>query len=216
MLKKLDINGKTIPIPVPILNLSEAIHWLESSILKKGQLITKIILNGKECALEDSKSSSQTTLLKDSVLTVQADSARDLAIQTIDTLRDLIAHMFHKLQELAVYCWKQEKQPKIEELDLFLADIKLALDLVAHINGMVDFSHADMAPVNGLSILISKAYQQLLATNQNKEWKACSDLLLNRLEPLFKDLVSECELLELRVFSAENVDGQLPTPSFRL
>lgn len=216
MLKKLDVNGKTIPVPVPILSLSEAISWLESSILKKGQLITKIVLDGQDFLLENNKAADLTKLLKDSELSIQADSARDLAIQTIDALRDLTTQMLQKLQELAVYCWRLSSKTKVEELEIFITDTRLALELVNHVNGMVDFSHTDMAPVNGLSILIRKASQHLQLANQNKDWKSCSDLLLNRFEPLFRDLTAECEVLQLRLLSAENVDDQLPAPTFCL
>ena len=48
MIKSVIINRKKVPVPVPIRKLAELIDWIESDLLQKEDLITRIVMNGVE------------------------------------------------------------------------------------------------------------------------------------------------------------------------
>ena len=51
MLESLIFNGKTIPIPIPLKNLSDAVGWAEETLLPAGFSITRICVDGFEVDL---------------------------------------------------------------------------------------------------------------------------------------------------------------------
>ena len=217
MLKNLMLNGKSIPVPVPVRNLSEAVRWVEDSLMKNGEVLTRVVLDDREFpCTEDPTSWAKFKLKKKSVLSLQCDSPRDLAIQTLDAVRDLAQEIDKRLKYLAVKCWQIPEAAHINEVRDIVNDLGLELELVDHINGMVDFSHKDMAALNGTMVQLKVVRNRLSDALAAENWQQCSRILLNRLEPLLRDMVMESESVEVRLFSAEASEDQLPSANLQL
>ena len=48
MLKQIKINGKSIPVPVPLKNLEMTLKWVKTHFVQPGSLVTSVKHNGKE------------------------------------------------------------------------------------------------------------------------------------------------------------------------
>lgn len=216
MLKKIVVNGKEIPVPIPLLKLNDAMAWLENTLLKKGELITRLMLDNEELSTDNRENWNKITLSEKSKLFVRCDTPRDLSIQTLDVVRDLSVEIDKRLKFLAVKFWQIPEEQHIKELKNILNDMTLILDLVDHVNGMVDYSHADMAALNGCILLFKRVSEHLKMAFEAQDWRQCARILVNRLEPLLKDIIIECESAEIRVFSALPCEDEIPKANFSL
>ena len=202
MLKKVLIREKEIPVPIPVRNLQEAITWISSTFVEEGAVITKVTLDGVDLAFGDEKIEKGISLAEKSLLRVQIDNPRELSIKTLDVIRDLSVGMNDKLKNLAVKGWESPSNKEFfYDTRLILDDLNLALHMIEHVNGLVDYTHVDAAPVNGTYRLLIRVREKLMHAYTKKDGKECANLLLNRLEPLLKDLSNESENLQIRIFS---------------
>jgi len=203
MIKKIFLSHKEVPVPVPVKTLAEAYSWVQATFVKKNNIITNIVLDGVEVLGElEGGAKFDHELREDSVIEFQLDNPRDLSLQTLEALRDLAFQMDRRLPSLAVKSWQFKDDTHIGEIKEIANDLTLMLDLIEHLNGILQYSHEYLAPVNGLSRLLNRVLGYLLEAAKAADWQRCSTLLLNRLEPLLKDMVAECENLQLNVLSA--------------
>jgi hypothetical protein len=202
MLKKVRIREKEIPVPIPVRNLQEAIVWITSTFLEEGSVLTKVTLDGVDLAFGDEKIEKGVFLSEDSVLRIQIDNPRQLSIKTLDVIRDISVGMNDKLKLLAVKGWQSPSNKDfLYDVRLILDDLNLALHMIEHVNGLVDYTHVDAAPVNGTYRLLIRVREKLKHAYLKADGKECATLLLNRLEPLLKELSNESENLQIRIFS---------------
>ena len=135
-------------------------------------------------------------------LDVRVDSPADLAIQTLDAMRNLAAVILGGLKVLAVECWQARPGQKPTDLDGVSNDLQLLVDLIEHVSGLVTPLTVDPAGIQGLGGMMSRVDVSLKMAKANSDWKGSARLLLNRLEPLLKELVNETETLQIRVMTS--------------
>ncbi len=197
LLKKVIINGKVIPIPVPISTLGAALDWVQATLVPEGHTITRINVNDIPMADEDldlkGPCSSATKL------ELQVDSPTELSIQTLDAMLNLSIAILAKMKPLAVQCWQAKPVEKPKELDPVAEDLDLVADLIDHIAGLLVELQVDPAPIQGIETLLRKALVGLGMARSNSDWKAYARQLLNRVEPLLKDLNNETESLMMQM-----------------
>ncbi len=201
MLKKVLINSKKVPVPVPVRTLGEALDWVERTLVPAGHTITRVALN--DHLLHDAFAPAhQDELLGDQTkLEIQIDSPSDLTVQTLDAMRNLASVVFSGLKVLAVHCWQARSQDKPAELDAVTTDLELILDLIDHVAGLIDASHPEAAAIQGISAMLKRTAAGIALAKSNSDWRACARLLLNRVEPLLRDLMSEAETVQIRVLT---------------
>lgn len=203
MLKSFKLKNQTIPVPVPIKTLEEAVNWVRKTFAKQDSVLTLLKLDGVEYVLESDSWRKNIPLSDKSTLEVEIDSPKDLAIQTLDAVRELSYGMEKSLKELAVSCWDDVSKKTVKKTLDIEQDLSLLLELIDHLNGIFDFRTADMAPINGLSRLIRSATKKLKLHREMMDWQSVSKILLNRLEPLLKEMVNESEALQINALTLD-------------
>ena len=201
MLKRVVINNKKVPVPVPVQTLDDALRWVEDTLVPAGHTITRVslddkLLTGRE---PDPSVKGETLLDDESRLEIQIDSPTDLTIQTLDAIRNLSAVMLASLKALAVECWQARGSVRPGELDAVLNDGELLLDLIEHVTGLVDAQHAEAAAIQGIAGILKRAAVGLAMARANSDWKGAAKILLNKIEPLLKDLTAEAETMHVRI-----------------
>ncbi len=201
MLKRVIINNKKVPVPVPVKTLADALTWVEETLVPAGHTITRVALDERVIGDQPSPEVAASKLTDQSKLEIQVDSPVELTVQTLDAMRNLASVILSGLKVLAVECWQARPNFKPAELESVTNDIELIIDLISHIMGLVDPLHVDSAAIQGIQGMLKRALVGLKMAKSNSDWKACARLLLNRLEPLMKDLVVESETLQLRILT---------------
>jgi hypothetical protein len=199
MLKRIIINQKKVPVPVPILTLGEAVRWVEATLVPQGHTITRVALNDRVVGGEETQAATRLTV--DSKLEIQIDSPVELAVQTLEAVRNLSSVVFSGLKPLAVECWQAKPVVRPNELPSTTNDLSLVLDLIDHIVSLVEPMDIDVAPIQGIALMLKRVSVSLSMASSSSDWKACARLLLNRLEPLLKDLMAESESIQMRVLA---------------
>ena len=205
MLKQITVGHQELPVPVPLYTLEDALTWVDKTLVPQDALVTKIELDGHD-VLEASKEEMRSiSLSKQSNLCIQVESPWDLAIKTLDAVRELSDSIEKTLKEIAVKCWSLTSDLPYSKVRETSNDLELIQDLINHINGILDYSQKEMAPINGISRLIRRPLSDLQDSIKKCEWKQCSYILLNRIEPLLRDLVIETEGLQISILTSKKI-----------
>ena len=211
MLKKVMVNQKLIPVPVPLRTMHEALDWVERTLVKEGQSVTRATLNGKSISGErlELRSAPELMTVLDgrSKLEFQVDTPTDLAVQALDAIHNLSAVVLGGLKAQAVQIWQAKPSERPADVETVHGDVMLMLDLLDHLQGLVDEKVADPAPLCGISAMIKRVEIGIGMAKSNSDWKACARLLLNKLEPLLKDLVAESETMQVRILATRGFHG---------
>ncbi|MEI6832947.1 MAG: hypothetical protein WCL28_03055, partial [bacterium] len=88
MLKRIVVNQKMIPVPVPLKTLSEVCTWVDDTLVAVGQTVTSAILDGKDVLdyWGVDKICSSISVHDEMRLELRVESPEDLALQTTDTI----------------------------------------------------------------------------------------------------------------------------------
>ncbi|GEM_PF-860140 len=216
MLKKILLNNRLVPVPVPVRTLSQALAWVEANLVPGGSLVTRVVLDRDvidydNAALAPKK--GQIELTEKSRLEIQMDSPATLATQTLDTVHSLCSAILGTLKGIAVHAWQSKASEKIPDLYSLHNDITLIVDLIGHAQGLLQSATAaklvDPAPVAGIGRLLEQSLSSFSMARSQSDWKACAKVMLNRFEPLLKDLLMESETLQIRVLG---IQPQLSLP----
>jgi hypothetical protein len=209
MLKRVIINGKRVPVPVPVKTLAEALRWVEETLVPAGHSITRVALDDRQLGdLEPGGGDYGAVKLGEQTkLEVRIDSPVDLAVQTLEAIRNLSAAVGVGLKPLAVELWQARPGHRSPELDGITGDLQLMLDLIDHVTGLVDPMHVDISAAQGIGLLLRRATLGAQMAKSNSDWKGAARILLNRIEPQLKELVNESETLQLRILS-QQTSGQ--------
>lgn len=202
MLKKLILNKRTIPIPVPIRNLEEALTWLSQTLVKSDEEFTKILLDGRELITEGvpTKTFSTMLLTEASRLDVQVDSPLDLSLQSLDAVRNLALLIERGLKTLAVKCWQTPPNQRVLEINALHHDLGLMRDLCLHATDLIA-GHLDTSVLNYLVDRLMKIREQLIAASQLPDWQQYANLLLNKLEGSLPEVANQAETIQSQIYS---------------
>ena len=200
MLKHVLVNSKKVPVPVPVRTLAEALVWLEHTLVPVGHTITRIALDEQliGCAAEAALLQS-LKLNASSKLAIQIESPAELTLQTLDATRNLSEVINGGLKVLAVACWQVRGSGKPQELDTLCNDLQLVTELTEHAASLLDLGSGEAAALQGIAGLIKRTGAALVMAKANSDWKGCARLLLNRLEPLLKELTNEAESRQIHL-----------------
>lgn len=203
MLKKVQINNRSIPVPVPVRNLAEALVWVSETFLKPEEIITKVALNGRELGEYELQDASAVNVALDdfSDLHVKIDSPAELSIQTLDALRNLTGIIGRNLKQNAVICWQTPRSKTPRGLDALHNDIHLIGDLLAHFMELVVLEPAELKGLLFVQDDLRKICFALTESKEHSDWRGYARILLNKLEPLLSYLDEEAGNLQGMVFS---------------
>lgn len=200
LLKKVLLNGKKIPVPVPIQTLTEAVAWVERHLLRPDHMITRIQLDGKD--LELGAPLPATSFGEDSDLRFKIDSPTEICVQTIDALRNLAGVISRNLKPIAVLLWELKGNRLPLEVTSVIEDVVLMNELFDHILVLVD-KKVEVANAIDLQIKIRKAFAALQVAIQQTDFKGMARVLLNQLETPVNELSAELSSLEKSVFEVQ-------------
>lgn len=204
MLKKVILKNKTIPVPVPVVSLSDAIEWIDGYLVGEGQLITKMSLDGVDIYdLDDANDYTDIKMTEDSQLEVIIDSPKDMVLQSLESVIDLAKCNLSNLKKLAVDCWQVDQKVEHLQVKYLIADLDLITELSMNLKNLLDRSHIDSAPVLALSGLMIRVTNALREANTQLEWKKLASILLTRIDPLLKEIIEEAEILQIKVHAVD-------------
>lgn len=205
MLSRIRINGKSIPVPVPLHTLDAAIRWAEDTLAVNGKIITKIVLDGNQVLSpsRDSNLSSPTNLIltSSSVLELNMETADELLVQSLDTIRHLSTITIDSLKPIAVELWQLESELPPKQLRTICDDLSLISEVLINFREFPSNSELDISPIPGVGSLIAAATEKLTIQIRNRHWREAASTLLNRIEKYLRDALEECDkilILKLR------------------
>ena len=205
MLKKFKLRNKELPVPVPLQTLGESVDWVEKSLLNQDAVITGVVLDGID---RTSKIGTQDVraieLSCESDLHIKIDNPKDLSLQTIEIVGDLAFAMSGRLRRAGIETWSDQHTTPTKLIEELFKDCALIIELIDHLNGILDYSHTLLAPINGIYHLFVSAHEKAIRNYSRKEWKDLSSNLVTRLDPLLRNLSRECELLQLVMLTDES------------
>ena len=202
MLKKIILNRRTIPVPVPIQNLDEALAWVDQTLLKSDEMITKIVVDDRKVSDEglSEKQVKEFRLNGASKLEIQVDSPLELSTQSLEAIRNLADVVEKSLKPLAVDCWQTVPVNTPKGLKAIQDDICLIMELTDH---FLELIHEGI-DVSIFKYLVDKVESVIVAlnsANENRDWQEYARILLNHLEPALQNLIDESANLQGAIFS---------------
>ncbi len=204
MLKKLLINGKKIPVPVPIQNLSDAVAWIEKHLVRPDHTITRITLDGRDIDLgnDDVLRVPTLPLTAESDLRCKIDSPMEICIQTIDALRNLSTAIGRNLKPVAVHLWEYKGTRLSMEARAVIDDARLMIELLDHILILID-RRVDITNVTSMRETIDKAHRAIQVAESNSDWKGLARVLLQQLEDPTLELSHELSSLQKNIYETQ-------------
>lgn len=206
MLKFVHIKNRRIPVPIPIATLDEALRWISDTFAVDDKLITRVVLDGQAVDL-DMGNYSEILLRAESDLFVQVESPTEISVQSMEVIKDFCTVLTGRMKVTAVGLFTHEGLELTPNLSGILEDLAYLTDLRLHVNGIIDAYHEDMAPFEAMALVCDRVIKDLNTQIQQKNWKSCASILLNRLDPFLKMLHQEVILLQGKV--ALSADSQL-------
>lgn len=204
MLKKLMINGKKIPVPVPIQKLPDAVAWIEKHLLRPDHTITRITLDGREIDLGNDEvlRVPSVTLTPESDLRCKIDSPMEICIQTIDALRNLSTAIGRNLKPVAVHLWEYKGPRLTTEARTVIDDARLMIELLDHILILID-RRIDITNVTSMRETIEKAHRAIQVAESHSDWKGLARVLLQQLEEPTLELSTELSSLQKTIYEIQ-------------
>ena len=213
MLKKVLLNKKFVPVPVPLQNLEQAITWLDSTLVHGDQMITKIVFNGREITdTLNSEELKRTSIGTSDKLEFIVEAPGDLAVQVLETARNIASVLFPSLKALAVDCWQLgPKESLPAEAKEIQADLALIMALIGQYTALGEVIQSDRSILEGIGYGLSQAQSELLEASQKHNGKSYARILLNQVEDLLDQLIQESARLESDLLSSRSWSRQKNT-----
>lgn len=202
MLKQITINRQRLPVPVPVEDLEGAVRWVSESLVKRGAVITRLTLDGQEIPLGETTRAvvgrdGAVKLSPESRLELSVDTPFDLCLQTVDATKNLTLVMRGSLKTLAVECWSGGASGRPPAgVEALRDDLELTCDLLDHLAVLVSETEVDAKAFLDIRSQVRQVVQSAIMAQANADWRAYARLLLNRLEPLIKELAFELDALQ--------------------
>ncbi len=218
MIKQIIVNGRTVPVPVPLATLHLALCWISETLSSSDQALTRVVFNGEDLDLDRLYESSiaNLPLTTQTRLEVCMDAPIDLAIQSLEALTNLSSVIERSLRPLAVECWGLGLAQRPKDFENVQEDLDLIGDLLNHFRDLVDPKFGDVRNFCSLSQSFHQNLTTLRMAGSQSDWRAVSKILLNKLEPQISELMIECVRIEshlLEVKSQNPVSFSLKTRS---
>ncbi len=201
MLKRITLNGRRIPVPVPIRDLVEAIQWVQKHLLRPDHAITRIELNGADVDFSNDGECQvyPLRLEEGSDLRIKIDSPHEICRQTLDVLRNLSSVVGRNLKPIAVQLWEHKGARLPPEAAAIFDDLGLMQELLDHILVLLD-KRVDATNVCSIQAAIHKAITAMNFAVQGTDWKAVAKVLLNQVEGPALELAGELTSVEKVIF----------------
>lgn len=210
MLKRVLINKRTVPVPVPVKTLADAFRWIESSMIPQGETLTSAMLDGNSVLelWDDKKTSNEIVLDAESQFEIRIESAMDLALQGLEAIHNLCGAILRDLKPLAVYLWQSKAMSDQQDLYQIAGDVQLVIELIDHAKDMRVESQIDFGPMLDFQSHLKKICLSLSAASAKTDWRACAQILLRDtssstgLESSLRSLQEEVESCHLRLLTS--------------
>lgn len=201
MLKRITLNGRRVPVPVPIQDLSEAIEWLQRHLVRPDHAITRIELNGEDVEFSSDGECrvAKVPLAENSDLRVKVDSPAEICLQTLDVLRNLSSVIGRNLKPIAVRLWEHKGLKLPVETAAIFDDFGLMQELLDHILLLLD-KRVDATNICSIQASLNKAFTALNYAVQSADWKGTAKVLLNQIETPANELANELTSVEKVIF----------------
>lgn len=201
MLKRITLNGRRVPVPVPIRDLTEAVAWVQKHLVRADHAITRIELNGVDVDMSNDGECHVEALPLDegSDLRIKVDSPHEISLQTLDVLRNLSSVVGRNLKPIAVQLWEHKGLRLPVETTAVFDDFGLMQELLDHVLLLLD-KRVDATNVLSLQTALNKAFTALQYAVQTADWKAAAKVLLNQVETPAQELASELTSVEKVIF----------------
>lgn len=197
MLKALELNRRRIPVPVPVRTLAQAISWLEATLLEPDHSITRIEVDGE--ALDLNHLPMDLSFSPQSRLIIQADSPVELALQTLDAMRNLSGVLERGLKNVAVACWQTSPREVPLDLPPVVDDIQLLVNLLFHtLDLLAEKIRAEK--LHALTADMERAAKQLQQAVEQADWKATARILLQQIGEVLVTLTDELATTQKDLF----------------
>lgn len=197
-LKSIILNGKNIPVPIPLLNLSELVQWVEKTFVSEGSSITRFVIDGQNIEKFSFRAIDNKNRIE-----IKIDSPSDLAVQALDTIRNFSDVILRGIKQLAVDLWQLEASIKKPAGIVSLKeDCQFISDLTDHSHLLLSDLQFESSSYRELTRQFKESSSQLFFALNHCDWKSSARILLNRLEPILKSLVVECEIIQVKVLSS--------------
>lgn len=212
MLKRLIINQKTVPVPVPVRNLAEACAWIDEIMVPVGETVTSAILDGKDILelWSSAKAGAAINLHPENRLEIRIESPEDLALQSLDAIHSLAGAILRGIKVLAVNLWQARQNEIQPELNSVKDDLELICELMDRMNDMGIADKIDLDLIRELHARISKISICLDAAMSISDWKGAAQILLRDtstavgLETSLRQIVDESESSHLRLLTSRS------------
>lgn len=210
MLKRIIINQRSVPVPVPVKTLADAIQWIEQSMIPEGQSLTSAILDGKSVIelCSDRKLASSISLNPDHRFEIRIESPLDLALQGLETSHTLCGAILRNIKFLAVHLWQANPSDRQPELEQMSEDVEIIVDLIDHSKSLGFDTCVDFGPMFDIQAHLKKILLSLSAAFGKSDWRGCAQILLRDtststgLESTLKILQEEFESAHLRLLTS--------------
>jgi hypothetical protein len=214
MLKRLIVNQKTVPVPVPVKTLADACSWVDEILVPVGETVTSATLDGKDVLdlWSSPKVSSAISLHPDSRLELRVESPEDLALQSLDSMHALSGAILRGIKGLAVHLWQARQNESQHDLLAVRDDIELIGELLDRLEEMGVSDKVDLSVMRELKARIRNIACKLTTAISFSDWRACAQILLRDtatttgLETLLRHLMDESEACHLRLLTSRSLN----------
>lgn len=180
MLKRLMINQKLIPVPVPLRNLAEVCAWVDETLVEVGKTVTSASLDGRNI-LEfwgHSAVCESVGIHPDMRLELRIESPEELALQSLDAIHSLCAAILSGIKSLAVHLWQARKNDIQPELIDVIDDIALVAGLVDRLRDMGVDQTVELSKLIERLTQLQKIMKDLSRVKASGDWKEAAQILL--------------------------------------
>lgn len=207
MLRKILLNGRMLPVPVPVTTLESALGWIEEHLLRGRQSITKVRLDGKALLGSEAQMDvlsarmKSTQLSESSKLEITVDSPVELAIQTLDTFRNILFMIEQSLKPMAVQCWELAKSDYPAGVDELRDDFHMSMALLNHFLDLVNYPEIESDILREYFKSLSRIDALLELAISHSDWQGYASLLLNKLESCLGEVGGEADRIQSLLFT---------------
>jgi len=215
MLKRIVVNQKIIPVPVPLKTLAEVCSWVDDTLVAVGQTVTSAVLDGKDVldywGLD--KVCSSISVHDEMRLELRIESPEDLAFQTLDTIHALAGTVTRGLKALAVHLW-QSRQSEIQpELSTVIEDVSLICALMERLQDLAAIVGIDVQALSQILDAVRDINSRLEVVMANGDWREAAQILLRDtatnagLETILKRIAQQSEVTHEALLKIKNDKG---------
>lgn len=181
VLKRLLVNGKKIPVPIPLATVQDAMTWLEEHLLSGEQVITKVVVD--QAVLELATGDLTIAIPSDSLLSVTVETPGELSYKMVDAVPNLIQLIALDMKPVAVRLWEAAGENVLPEGVLpMIADLHLLADLTDQ-SGELPLAEPVAAELKGWASTLKTTIVDLKKNLADGDLRSAARCLLTEIEP---------------------------------